>query len=593
MGKMNIILTCVGNFQECILTNIQQLLLLGHLSTSIYVITDRRFFDRFQTEFPSIVLVDVAELPNTYRYNERTALDHSFRNAFWVLTSARFFYIYECMHTYGIENVVHLENDVLIYHPISVLSPYLQNSRIYMPFDTYTRNIASIVYIPNYRVLETVLDDFDLYKNDMENFAKHISKGNVDNFPIFSAITHRAVSMDETAFVSRNYPKFPFLFDAAAMGQYLGGVDPLNISGDTRGFVNETSVIKYDRYQFVWSNHRTQTEIYQPFLLVNDALIPIFNLHIHSKALNRFTSTSVAPFYNSFFEYHSNTGLIPSIPGNFYKDVVANYSYHIFDNQSFVRTLDTSVPAFDIMVPVGPDDAGYVERHIEYIRQNVMGFRNIYLIVYDDTIAVPNGCIAISEKMFPFTKEEISRVGLFPNRTGWYLQQLLKMYALFVIPDILDNLLVIDSDTVFLRPINFIYKNKCILGYSQEYHAPYFSHMHKLHETFVKADPNKSGIVHYMMFQRKYLKKLMNMVETKHKMPFWEVFLKEASPNEQSGASEYELYFHFMLQMYSAQIELRDLRSKWVLYYKDIVKQSVNVDVVSCHAYSRRYEFTT
>ena len=586
---MNIIFTCVGNFQEYLLVNIQQLILLGHSPETIHVITNRRFFEHFTTRFPAVRLFDVDELPNTYRYNERTALDHSFRNSFWVFTSARFFYIYECMRKYNIENVIHLENDVVIYYNISTLLPYLKPSRIYMPLDTYTRNIASIVFIPNHRVLESVLNEFDLHKNDMENFAKHVPKGNVDNLPIFC---EPESSMNETAFVSRNYRPIPFLFDAAAMGQYLGGVDPLNIHGDTKGFVNETCVVKYDQYKFVWSNHITQSEIYQPFLLVNESLHPIFNLHIHSKTLNRFTSTSVAPFYNPFFAYHSNAGLIPAVPRMSYKDAVSQYNYTILDKQcnydKFIATADTSVPLFDIMVPVGPDDVGYLETYIGYIRNNVMGYRNIYLIMYDDSIQPPNGCIAISEKIFPFSKKDISNAPLYPNREGWYLQQLLKIYALFVIPGILDNMLVIDSDTVFLRPIHFIHKNKCILGYSQEYHPPYFTHMNKLHPTFTKMDPDKSGIVHYMMFQRKYLKKLMNMVENTHPLSFWEVFLKETDSYQQSGASEYELYFHFMLQLYSDQIELRELTSKWVLYYKDIPKQ--NADVVSCHSYSRRSE---
>ena len=637
---MNIVLTCVGKFQEYILENICQLLLLGHSPESIYVITEPSFFREFGPLNVPIHLINVFELPDTYTYRELSHLDSKFRDAFWVLTSARFFYIYECMRKYNIENVIHLENDVLIYYNVNVLNDLLHKDRIYMPFDTYSRNIASIVFIPHYQLLEPVLSTYDFGANDMQNFAKHLQSGIVDTFPIFkktansSGLAACAVAeerstsefdtSEETQFVSRNYAKhdifiqdcvspencefatsdgvrksvkcnysnnswsttlgeFPYIFDAAAMGQYLGGVDPRNIGGDTRGFVNETCVIKYDQYAFVWSNHQTQTELYQPFLVVNDQLLPIFNLHIHSKTLNRFTSDSYAPFYNSYFTYHSNLTLVnPVTPDGVERSLIV-------DGNKFVYVDDTISNQFDVMVPVGPDDVGFLEKHIHYIRTNVLGFRNIYLIIYDDSIHIP-GCITISESLFPFTKLDIATCRLFYNREGWYLQQLLKMYALRVIPGILENMLVIDSDTCFLRPIHFLQGGKSIMGYSQENHTPYFVHSQKLHPTFIKTDPHKSGIVHYMMYCRKYLNNLMDMVEKLHKKPFWVVFLEQVDPNEQSGASEYEMYFHFMLREYPDQIELRNLRSKWVLYYSEIHKPNIDVDVISCHAYSRRAE---
>ena len=51
---------------------------------------------------------------------------------------------------------------------------------------------------------------------------------------------------------NENFQEFNSIFDAAAIGQYLGGVDPRNSPGDTRGFVNETCVVNYDKYEFTW-----------------------------------------------------------------------------------------------------------------------------------------------------------------------------------------------------------------------------------------------------------------------------------------------------------------------------------------------------
>jgi len=284
---MHLVLTCINNFQEYILTNIKQLIRLGH-NTSIYVITNREFFEKFSEYLENIYLIAIEDLSDSYNYNSNTQLDNQFRGGFWALTSARFFYLYEFMRSRDIENVVHLENDVLIYYNIDVLDRVVDKTKIYLPFDTFTRNIASIMFIPNHSVFKTVLDKYDFAKNDMENFSIIQSQtGLIENFPIF---INDPRGSPEYQFVTRGYENFHMIFDAAAMGQYLGGVDPRNIPGDTTGFVNETCIIKYDQYRFVWNEI---DDIKCPFIVVEDAegnncSYPIFNLHIHSKNLENF-----------------------------------------------------------------------------------------------------------------------------------------------------------------------------------------------------------------------------------------------------------------------------------------------------------------
>lgn len=283
---MHVVLVCINNFQEYILTNIKQLVRLGH--KSIYVITNREFFAKFSEFSENITLVAIEDFTDSYNYNANTKLDNQFRGGFWALTSARFFYLYEFMRSKTIENVIHLENDVLIYHNVDMLDRILDKTKIYMPFDTFTRNIASIMYIPNHSIFKTVLDKYDFSKNDMENFSIIQSQtGIIENFPIF---VEDPSGSPEYQFVTKNFQKFNMIFDAAAIGQYLGGVDPRNIPGDTTGFVNETCIIKYDQFRFIWN---VIDGIKCPFIVVEhdcgmDCSYPIFNLHIHSKLLENF-----------------------------------------------------------------------------------------------------------------------------------------------------------------------------------------------------------------------------------------------------------------------------------------------------------------
>jgi hypothetical protein len=69
------------------------------------------------------------------------------------------------------------------------------------------------------------------------------------------------------------------------IGQYLGGVDPRNKSGNTIGFVNETCIINYSKYKFVWKN---ENGLKIPYIIINENEYPIINLHIHSKNLKNF-----------------------------------------------------------------------------------------------------------------------------------------------------------------------------------------------------------------------------------------------------------------------------------------------------------------
>lgn len=275
---MNIVLTCIDNFQEYILTSIEQLMRLGHLN--IFVITNLCFFSYFDNYASNIKLINKDSLTDSYGYDKKTFMDRSFRGGFWRLTSSRFFYIYEFMKTHNVSNVIHIENDVLLYYNVDMLSYCNDKNQIYIPFDTYNRNIASIVYIPNHEIFKCVLDNYDFGKNDMENFSLIQKKtGLIDNFPIFKCIS---VLTDEQRFVCKNSDVFPFVFDAAAIGQYLGGVDPRNQSGDTKGFINETCVIKYNNYHICFQEF---DNIKKPFIIIEGIYIPIFNLHIHSKRL--------------------------------------------------------------------------------------------------------------------------------------------------------------------------------------------------------------------------------------------------------------------------------------------------------------------
>jgi hypothetical protein len=287
----SIVLVCLGVFQEYIMTNIAQLIRLGH--TKIYVLTNAVLIPHFEPFSDVIHLVPVESLNDSFDFKRRSTQDKEYRGGFWHHTSARFFVLYEFMARTGVKNVIHIENDVLIYYNCDkVLTvPLFNKPDLYIPFDSYERNIASIVYIPSAIILAQILVHYNYGKNDMYNFSEiRQQTDRIQQFPIF--VEERALDLStvdgERAFVSRGWSHFGgYIFDAAALGQYVGGVDPRNCPGDTRGFVNETCVIKYaDEGTIIWKTDGNDDDVKRPFLhRKNQQIVPIFNLHIHSKAL--------------------------------------------------------------------------------------------------------------------------------------------------------------------------------------------------------------------------------------------------------------------------------------------------------------------
>lgn len=244
-------------------------------------------------------------------------------------------------------------------------------------------------------------------------------------------------------------------------------------------------------------------------------------------------------------------------------------------------------PQFDIVIPVGPKDIEIAKKQIEFTIKNIIDYRNIYVVSHNSNIQL-NNCIIINQDIFPFSIDTVAEFhGKIP-RNGWYLQQLIKFYAGFVIPNISSKYLVIDSDTFFLKPIKFIDNNLPLYTYLTEYHKPYFAHMQKLHDSLIRVDQKKSGICHHMMFDIQYIQEIIDIIENKHNNSFINVFLGSVAPDQISGAgaSEYEIYFNFMLKNYPEKIQLRALSYKKIKEHS-LYDNNMTYDYVSCHWYGR------
>ena len=256
----------------------------------------------------------------------------------------------------------------------------------------------------------------------------------------------------------------------------------------------------------------------------------------------------------------------------------------------------------DVVIPCTEKDLYTLALCIDGIRKNGAGLRRIIVISKNK---LTNKAEWYSEKGYPFSfqdvaealakgdlclQEELSKGG---SRTGWYYQQLLKLYAPLVIPNLSPNVLILDADTIFLNPVTFLNdENGGMYNPGVEHHLPYFRHAELLIPGFYKLFPNYSGISHHMIFQRPVIEDLFNQVESNHSEPFWKAFCRLVDKKDifESGASEYEIYFNYVFSRYN-QVSIRKLNWLNIQKLKEIpVLKKQGLHYVSIHSYDRYQE---
>lgn len=281
---MKIVLVDIGVFQSYILDNIRNLQLFGN--TDITVITEPQFYGHF--DGLHVTLVDSTQFPDNFTH--RSNMDRNFRGGFWLHCSRRLFLLEQWMRSTNAPRIVHIENDVMVYCNLDQIFGDETDDKLWLAIDAPHRCIPSIMFIPTHSHIENVIKDYVCTQNDMDNLSNFFNRrrDQCEALPI---------APSNNGLYSSNFSRFGSIFDAASIGQYLGGVDPRNTGGDTRGFINETCVVQYNRYSFCW---KTINGLYVPHIIDGTNVVPINNLHVHSKRLcdfmgNRPNETHLIP----------------------------------------------------------------------------------------------------------------------------------------------------------------------------------------------------------------------------------------------------------------------------------------------------------
>jgi hypothetical protein len=185
-----------------------------------------------------------------------------------------------------------------------------------------------------------------------------------------------------------------------------------------------------------------------------------------------------------------------------------------------------------------------------------------------------------------FSKKNINYVVNGLDRSGWLYQQLIKLSCDNITE--LKDVLVIDSDTIFVNKNCFFSENKFLFFTSTEWHQPYFDTFKNI---FGYAAPSRlSFISHMMIFNHDKLKEMKKELEKKHNKSWQEVYLSTASPTESSCISEYDTYANWMLYNYPNEVKIypfynKNDSRKNIVTLNELCKKYPNLKSVSFHSY--------
>lgn len=255
----------------------------------------------------------------------------------------------------------------------------------------------------------------------------------------------------------------------------------------------------------------------------------------------------------------------------------------------------------DVVIPCCAKDLDALDLCIGAIRRYGENIRRVIVISKERLTEHGEW---FDESLFPFNKQSVALEAFWGDsmaahgflkdpqtRIGWIYQQLLKLYAPFTIPDLSPNVLILDADVCFVKPVSFMgEQGEPLFAVAREHHPEYFHHAARLLSGFKKVYLNHSGVTHHMLFQRPILEDLFEKIVDQHGIAPWRAIARciDLHVIHQSSLSEYEIYFNFALSR-TDQAKIRPLR--WVNIGEARLlpiysRVHSNVDFLTCHSWA-------
>ena len=225
-----------------------------------------------------------------------------FRQGFWQFTLERFFALTQFHKSFPASAIIHLESDVLIL-PSFPFDKFSKLKSIYWSRFNEIKDVAAILFLPNLEEsswLESELVNqlkLDSRLTDMTVLSKiaHLYPERIQILPSIdqsrnSKLLNKANTevKNDLDLISQQLDFFEGIFDPAAIGMWLCGIDPENNHGNL--VLHSPSFIETGDSFIDPGGADYQIDNFgRLYLRGEKGLIPIHNLHVHSKDIKLFS----------------------------------------------------------------------------------------------------------------------------------------------------------------------------------------------------------------------------------------------------------------------------------------------------------------
>lgn len=228
---------------------------------------------------------EIVYLDNLFIEKCSLSKDTSLCNSFWINTAKRLKVLYEYCKDNNIKRYFHAEIDNLIFSLNSLEKKLnLLGKGFFAPKDSEERALASLVFCNNNESITKILSYFSppfSAKSEMHAIGQYNNFSSCSvNLPTESFLEVKG----KWSVISPE--KIGGIFDAAAIGQFIFGIDPIHEPYKPlyNLFINENVLIKFSDVEFYLKNKN----VYIYFKKIKKEF-KIYNIHVHSKNIKKAT----------------------------------------------------------------------------------------------------------------------------------------------------------------------------------------------------------------------------------------------------------------------------------------------------------------
>jgi len=250
-------------------------------------------------EDPKIKIINVNEFdaPDISNYFSHDIPEHV---QLWQTSILRVFYLEKFLETYNIEDVIHFDNDIVLYSDLKKFENKFKKFNFLITPHFETEYVFGFSYIKNYKALTKInkelLQLVNLPFSELQQKVNHEVPHEmrminyINNCNNMKLIDHLPVVPAGEG--SDNFKLFNIIFDPSTYGKHVGGSHELG--HHNKHYVptenwNGTEGHHYAGKQIIKNNIKVDFENKQPYLKCsNGNVYDIANLHIHTKELDKF-----------------------------------------------------------------------------------------------------------------------------------------------------------------------------------------------------------------------------------------------------------------------------------------------------------------